>query len=559
MSADPVSFGLALAELGQEIARNPEKALDAWAGFSADLAAAASDTLDRAVVTGDDHRPASLTPGAKDRRFRDPSWDENPWFFGQRQAYLAWSKFMHNLGGAADLDERTAQKAAFAVGMIVDALAPTNFAASNPEVIRKAFETDGASLRRGVENFRDDMASNNGRPRQVDVSSFELGVNLAATPGHVVFRNDLMELIQYSPRTETVHEVPLLLSPPWINKYYVMDLAPGRSFVEWAVDHGHTTFAISWRNPDADHSMSATTIDDYLLRGLATAVDVVRAICGVPQVNVAGLCVGGTLAVMLLAWQAQAAESDGGGGLPPVRSLTLLNTLVDFSQPGALAAFTDLDTIERLETGMAERGYLDGAEMAGTFDALRPNDLIWNYVAGNWLMGQTPPAFDILAWNADATRIPAATHSAYLRSFYLENRLATGQMTIGGRRLSLDDIESEIYVLAASEDHITPWKSSYATVGLLPSPIRFVLSSAGHIAGIVNPPGPKRVHWTNDDLPLDPDAWRAGSTENPGTWWTDWTAWIGARAGDQRPPPPIGNNDPPPPRRRTRHLRRRMT
>ncbi len=470
---------------------------------------------------------------------------ENPWFFGQRQAYLAWSKFMHSLGGAADLDERTAQKAAFAVGMIVDALAPTNFAASNPAAIRKAFETDGESLRRGLDNFLDDLAANGGKPRQVDASSFELGVNLAATPGKVVFRNDLMELIQYSPTTETVHDVPLVLCPPWINKYYVMDLAPGRSFAEWAVDHGHTTFAISWRNPDADHSMSRTTLDDYLLRGLATAVDVVRQICGVPQVNVAGLCVGGTLAVMLLAWQAQAdgdGDGDGDGGPPPVKSLTLLNTLVDFSQPGALAAFTDLDAIERLEKGMAERGYLDGAEMAGTFDALRPNDLIWNYVAGNWLMGQTPPAFDILAWNADATRIPAATHSAYLRSFYLENRLATGRMTIGGRRLSLDDIESDVYVLAASEDHITPWKSSYATVGLLPSPIRFVLSSAGHIAGIVNPPGPKRVHWTNDDLPLDPDAWRAGATENPGTWWADWTAWIDDRAGGQRPPPPIGND-----------------
>ncbi len=542
MSADPVSFGLALAELGAEISRHPERALDAWAEFSADLAAAASDTVGKAMNPEAAQSPG-LTPAPKDRRFADPSWEENPWFFGQRQAYLAWSRFMHNLGGAADLEERTAQKAAFAVGMIVDALAPTNFAASNPEAIRQAFETDGESLRKGLDNFLDDMAANGGKPRQVDASSFELGVNLAATPGKVVFRNDLMELIQYSPRTETTHEIPLLLSPPWINKYYVMDLAPGRSFAEWAVDHGHTTFAISWRNPDPDHSMRATTMDDYLLRGLGTAVDIVRQICGGPQVNIAGLCVGGTLAVMLLAWQAQteAASAETGAGLPPVRSLTLLNTLVDYSRPGALATFTDLDTIERLEKGMAGKGYLDGAEMAGTFDALRPNDLIWNYVAGNWLMGRTPPAFDILAWNADFTRIPAATHSAYLRSFYLENRLATGRMTIGGRLLSLDDIESDVYVLAASEDHITPWKSSYATVGLLPSPIRFVLSSAGHIAGIVNPPGPKRVHWTNDDLPLDPDAWRAAATENPGTWWNDWSAWIAARAGDQRPPPPTGS------------------
>jgi polyhydroxyalkanoate synthase len=427
--------------------------------------------------------------------------------------------------------------------MIVDALAPTNFALTNPQAVRKAFETEGESLRRGLDNFLEDMTANGGRPRQVDASGFELGVNLAVTPGKVVFRNDLMELIQYAPTTETVHEVPLLLSPPWINKYYVMDLAPGRSFAEWAVAHGHTTFVISWRNPPAsgaDHqSMRDIGLGDYMLTGLDTAIDAIRRICGVPQVNVAGLCVGGTLAVMLTAWHAAGAT----GETPPVNSLTLLNTLIDFSRPGALGAFTDLATVERLEQRMAERGYLEGNEMAGTFDALRPNDLIWNYVAGNWLMGQTPPAFDILAWNADATRIPAATHSAYLRACYLENRLAEGDMHLGGRRLVLDDIQSDVYVLAASEDHITPWKSSYATVGLLPCPIRFVLSSAGHIAGIVNPPGPKRVHWTNDDLPLDPDDWRAGATEIPGTWWNDWTGWIAARAGGQRPPPPTGTTD----------------
>lgn len=541
MSVDPVSFGLALAELGAEIARRPERALDAWAGFSAELAAAASDTVNRSVGADLSNGGApAFAPLPRDRRFSDPAWSENPWFFSQRQTYLAWSRFMHALGQAADLDERTARKAAFAVGMIVDAMAPTNFAATNPEALRKAFETEGESLRQGLENFLDDAASNGGKPRQVDGSGFELGVNLACTPGKVVFRNDLFELIQYSPTTETVHAVPLILSPPWINRYYVMDLAPGRSFAEWAIDHGHTTFVISWRNPPEDGSMGDVGLDDYMLRGLGTAVDVVRQICGVPQVNIAGLCVGGTLAVMLLAWQAQSAALAETPD-PPVRSLTLLNTLVDFTEPGALAVFTDAESVERIEARMGERGYLEAAEMAGTFDALRPNDLIWNYVAGNWLMGQTPPAFDILAWNADGTRIPAATHSTYLRSFYVENRLARGVMTLGERHLRLDDIESEVYVLAASEDHITPWKSSYKTVGLLACPIRFVLSSAGHIAGIVNPPGPKRVHWTNDDLPLEPDAWRAAATEIPGTWWNDWAAWIESRAGDQVPPPAIGS------------------
>ncbi|MGH9224028.1 MAG: PHA/PHB synthase family protein [Acidimicrobiales bacterium] len=580
-------FGAALFKLGASVARRPWRTLPAAARFTADVAAATVRTT--ALALGRPARPV-VEPPPKDRRFADPSWQSNPWFFGTGQMYLAWSRFMRDvaaLAGSNGLDDTTAGKARFAVDAIVDAAAPTNYLPTNPEALRKAVETRGASLRDGLRNLADDLATNGGRPSQVDRSAFRLGENLAATSGQVVFRNDLMELIQYAPQTETVYETPLLLSPPWINKYYIMDLAPGRSFVEHAVQQGHTVFAISYRNPD--ESMRNVTLDDYLLHGLKQAVDTVRAITGQEQVNVAGLCVGGTLAVGLLAYLAHDSRDTKPS---PIRSVTLLNTLVDFSEPGPLGCFTDPAAVEGVEARMAERGFLDADEMASTFDFLRANDLIWNYVASGWLRGERPPAFDILAWNADSTRVSEATHSFYLRACYLENQLAKGQMTLAGRLLDLDEIDADAYVLAAKEDHITPWTGSYATTGLLPrrlvsfafdpsgrggrpasdlhlcdaeppsagpsaaegglryqppSRMRFVLSSSGHIAGIVNPPTNKRRYWTNDDLPPDPQAWLADATEHSGSWWGDWTEWIAARAGTrQNPPATPGNSEYPP-------------
>ena len=388
----------------------------------------------------------------------------------------------------------------------------------------------------GMANYLDDLADNDGRPRQVDGSAFEVGRDLACTPGKVVFRNDLIELIQYEPTTKTTFEVPLLLSTPWINRYYIMDLAPGRSFVQWAVDHGHATFAISYRNPDS--SMRDVDLEDYMLLGLRAALDAVCEITGAPTVNVAGLCVGGTLAVMLAAFLAELGEDR-------VNSITLLNTLVDFGTPGPLGNFTDPESVARVEELMAGRGYLGGRELATTFDALRPNDLIWNYVGTNWLMGEKPPAFDILAWNSDATRVPEATHSTYLRACYLENRLAAGTMTMAGRAVRPAAVTSDTYVLAAEADHITPWLSCYGTTGLLGGPVRFVLSSAGHIAGIVSPPGPNRKYWTNDDVGADPNTWRAGAEEHSGSWWEDWAGWIKARAGKRRTPFRIGGENHP--------------
>ncbi|MDP9073127.1 MAG: alpha/beta fold hydrolase [Actinomycetota bacterium] len=524
---DPAGLGLAVAKVPIGAARNPFGVMWAGARLWRDLGEGVSGAAARAWGVDP---PEALTPAAKDRRFIDSAWDRSPWFFAQRQAYLAWGHWMQELASECS-SPPDRQKTAFALQLLVDALAPTNFLLSNPAALRKAWQTAGLSVVKGQRNFLRDLVANRGMPCQVDRSAFEVGANLAATAGQVVFRNDLMELLQYAPRTKTVHQVPLLLSPPWINKYYIMDLAPKRSLVEWAVDHGHTVFAISYRNPDA--SMRAVALDDYLVQGPLQALDVVGDITGAERTNLVGLCLGGTMTVMLQAYLAAKGDRR-------VHSATLLNTMVDFSQPGPLGVFTDPTTIERLERKMAKRG-LDKADMAKTFNALRANDLIWNYVASSWLMGEKPPAFDILAWNGDSTRMPANMHSFYLRSCYLENRLAEDEMSLAGVNLHVGDIETESYIVAAVEDHIAPWRSSYATTSLVGGPVRFVLTSSGHIAGVVNPPGPKARHWVNEDLTGDADAWRAGATEVSATWWEDWATWIAARAGPRGRPPGMGS------------------
>jgi polyhydroxyalkanoate synthase len=404
--------------------------------------------------------------------------------------------------------------------------------------VKRAFDTAGASVLAGARNFADDMAHNRGRPQQVDRRPFRLGENLAATPGKVVFRNELMELIQYAPQTPKVHAIPLLASPPWINKYYIMDLAPGRSFLEWAVQHGHTVFAISYRNPGPE--MRDVSLEDYLLDGPRAALDVITDITGADQIDIVGLCLGGALTAMLAAYLA-------GRGDQRINSLTLLNTMLDYSRPGVLGAFTDEQTVARLERQMAERGVLDGAQMAGTFDLLRANDLIFSYVVSGWLMGQRPPAFDILAWNADSTRLPAAMHSFYLRSLYLHNELARGQLTLAGRRLALSDIKNDTYVVAAINDHIVPWEASYQATRLLGGDVRYVLSSGGHIAGIVNPPGPKARYEAAEKYPPSPEKWRSSASETAGSWWEDWARWSAKRAGPRRAtPPPMGSDRYPP-------------
>ncbi|HZV78720.1 MAG TPA: alpha/beta fold hydrolase, partial [Candidatus Binatus sp.] len=384
--------------------------------------------------------------------------------------------------------------------------------------------------------------NNGGQPRQVDTSGFSLGKNLAATPGRIIFRNALIELIAYEPQTEKVHEIPLLCSPPWINKYYIMDLAPGRSFVEWAIRHGHQTFMISYRNPD--ESMAGYTMDDYLREGLLTALDVVQETTRSKKVNLAGLCLGGTLVVIALAYLA--AKGQAGR----VNSATITNTLVDFSIPGDLGVFTDETTVSRLEERMRERGYLEANEMAGTFNSLRANDLIWSYVVNNWFMGKTPPAFDILAWNGDSTRMPAVMHSQYLRTCYLQNAIVKpNAFVINNTRLDLGKIRSPLYVLGAESDHIALWHGSYATTQLVGGDAKYTLSNSGHVAGIVNPPGnPKACYWTKPHVVKgeSADHWRQTATRHDGSWWNDWAGWIGSRAGAKKAPATLPSGEPAP-------------
>ena len=509
-ASHPADVAAAVGRFWLNLARTGPAAAAAWLGVPAELPLAVS----------------------ADRRFADPAWAGNPLFVALRQWYLATGQLVSDVLAAGGGDQATDAKASLATGFVLDAVAPTNFLLTNPAALKRAIDTGGASVVRGARNFADDLLRNRGMPRQVDSRPFELGVNLAATPGKVVYANELMELIQYAPQTGTVHSVPMLASPPWINKYYVMDLAPGRSFLEWAVQHQRTVFAISYRNPDA--SMRDVTLEDYLIGGPRQALDVISDITGAPKIDIVGLCLGGALTAMLAAYLAAAGDDRLG-------SVTLLNTMLDYSRPGILGAFTDERTVTRLEQRMAATGYLDGHQMAGAFDVIRANDLIFSYVVSGWLMGQDPPAFDILAWNADSTRMPAAMHSFYLRNLYLRNALARGELTLAGEPLSLADVKSDAYVVGAVNDHIVPWHASYQATRLLGGRVRYVLSSGGHVAGIVNPPGPKAWHETAPEYPAAADDWRAGAARTAGSWWQDWAEWAAERAGQLGAPPSMGS------------------
>lgn len=534
--ADPASIGGALAAAAARLVRRPDRVLPAAAGLALEEAGVALGVA-RRLLGGDGQRAAEPDPG--DRRFKDRAWTENPFLAGLLESYLVGSRWAGRLLDSAELPPDEQRKARFGLELALDALAPSNLPWLNPAVVKEAIDTGGLSVARGLSNFVRDAVENRGLPRQVDRTPFELGRNLAATPGRVVFRNDLIELIAYKPRTGTVFAQPIVYSPPWINKYYVMDLAPGRSFIEFAVQRGFTVFAISYRNPDA--SLAELTLDDYFRDGLLTALRQASEITASPQVDVVAVCLGGTLTMMALAVLAARGESELVGWT------TLTNSLVDFSEPGVLGAFTDERTIDRLERKMRSRGYLDSTEMAGTFTWLRGNDLVWNYVVSGWYMGREPPAFDILAWNEDATRLPAAMHSQYLRACYLENRLVSpGAFSLDGTPVDLSRVETPLYVLSAQNDHIAPWRSVYRTTQLVAGAARHVLTSGGHIAGMVNPPGPKASRYVNDSVPADPEEWLRGAELVQGSWWEDWADWAAQRSGEQVPPPVLREGPPAP-------------
>jgi polyhydroxyalkanoate synthase len=534
VSADPVALLRALGAAGGSLAKNPAGTAAAGGRLAIGLAAAMRAAGARAMGVNED---GPVSPAPSDKRFVDAAYVDNPLYYLLEQEYLLTSQLVDELLDAAELEATEAIKARFAARFIVDALSPTNTLPGNPAALRRAFDTGGMSVVRGARNMLDDLLNNGGWPSQVDSTGFEVGVNMAATPGSVVYRSDLIELIQYKPVGKQVHAVPLLFCPPWINKYYIMDLAPGRSLIEWAVQHGHTCFAISYRNPDA--TMRDLQFQDYLHQGVLDAVRVVREITGATEVNTLSVCLGGTLTAMALAHNAAKGDHS-------IKSATFLNTLTDFSTPGALGVFTDEPTIAGLEKEMAKDGFLDSGKMAHTFDALRANDLIFSYVVNNWLMGNKPPAFDLLVWNKDSTRMPARMHSQYLRSCYLHNEFARGVFEVDGQQLNPEKIDIDTYVLAAVDDHIVPWVSGYKTTQLFGGNNRFVLSTSGHIAGIVNPPGPKAKHWTNDDRPVDPQEWKENATLQTGTWWEDWSTWIAGQGGPKvAAPAKLGSKDHP--------------
>ncbi|MBV9637711.1 MAG: class I poly(R)-hydroxyalkanoic acid synthase, partial [Methylobacteriaceae bacterium] len=498
---------------------DPARAVSAQTAFTSRFIELWGSTLRR--FSGENAGPLVPVDPA-DRRFAAPEWRDSPFFDFVRQTYTLSTRWAEDLVGRAEtLDPHTREKAKFYVKQIAAALAPSNFLATNPELLRQTLEKKGENLVRGMHMLAEDIAAGKGnlRLRQTDESKFELGVNTAMTPGKVIYRDDLMELIQYAPTTETVYKRPLLIVPPWINKYYVLDLSPEKSFIGWAVDQGLTVFVISWVNPDERHADKS--FEHYMREGILAAMGAIDAATGEADVALLGYCVGGTLLAVTLAYMAATGDTRAG-------SATLLATQVDFTDAGDLKVFVDEDQIRSIEVKMAARGYLDGASMANAFNMLRPNDLIWPYFVNNYLKGNAPLPFDLLAWNADATRMPAANHSFYLRNCYLENRLSKGTMSLDNTQLDLSRVKVPIYNLATKEDHIAPAESVFYGSKFFGGPVKYVLAGSGHIAGVINPPAlGKYQYWTNDSLEApDVATWLKGASEHKGSWWPDWRAWI---------------------------------
>jgi polyhydroxyalkanoate synthase len=461
-------------------------------------------------------------PDARDKRFADPEWSSNAFYDFLKQAYLLTVQWANHLVKDAEgLDPHTRHKAEFYIRQIANAIAPSNFVLTNPELVRETLASNAENLVRGMHMLADDIAAGHGdlKIRQSDARLFEVGRNLALTPGKVIFENELMQLIQYAPASATVLKRPLLIVPPWINKFYILDLTPEKSFIRWCVEQGLTVFVISWVNPDS--RLADKTFEDYALEGVLAALDVVEKATGERDINAIGYCVGGTLLAATLALMAVKGDSR-------ITSATLFAAQVDFTYAGDLKVFVDEEQIAAREREMGERGYLEGRKMAKAFNLLRSNDLIWPYIINNYLKGKEPPPFDLLFWNADATRMPAANHSFYLRNCYLENKLSKGTMVLGGETLDLKKVTIPVYNLATREDHIAPAKSVMLGSKFFGGPVRFVLAGSGHIAGVVNPPGKiKYQYWTGaKPRGSDVDKWVAKAKEHPGSWWPDWLAWL---------------------------------
>ena len=486
--------------------------------------------------------PPAIAPSPRDKRFADPEWKSNQFFDFVLQLYLLTAQWAQELVKNADgLDPHTRRKAEFYVQQITNAMAPSNFVLTNPEVLRETLASNGVNLVRGMKMLAEDIEAGRGtlRIRQSDPSNLEVGVNMATTPGKVIFQNELMQLIQYEPSTENVLRTPLLIVPPWINKFYILDLKPEKSFIKWCVDQGISVFVISWVNPDK--SLRAKTWEDYMKQGPLAAMDAIERVTGEMKVHTMGYCVGGTLLATTLAWLADKRRVR-------VTSATFLAAQVDFSHAGDLLVFVDEDQVSAIERDMQASGVLEGAKMAMAFNMLRSNDLIWSYVVSNYLKGQQPSAFDLLHWNSDATRMPAANHSYYLRNCYLENRLSSGTMVLDNTLLDLSKVKVPVYNLATREDHIAPADSVLYGSQFFGGPVKYVLSGSGHIAGVVNPPSlGKYQYWTNDNIKdLTLAEWLKGAREHKGSWWPDWREWLQSIEGEQVPARAVGTAELPP-------------
>lgn len=534
---DPLGVSETMMEISQAWLKDPEKMMKTTVELSNSANTTAYNMWERWWSS----EANADSKNEKDRRFKDSSWSENPYFADAKEFYLWWDKWSKQiLAETPDISDKTRRKGHFWTEQFLNAMAPTNFLATNPEALKRCFESGGKSLVQGYFNWLEDLQRGDGMIKMVDDRPFEVGKNLATSEGQVVFRNDLMELVQYQPTTETVHSTPLLIVPPWINKYYILDLDKKKSMVGHLVAQGFTVFMISWKNPT--ESMRDISFSDYMERGAYQAVQVIQSICGEAPIHAIGYCLGGTLLSTMMAWLNRKATKKEP---VPIAHWTTMASMSDFSDPGVIKVFLDEQGFQMLEELLEKDGFLDSKYMGASFRLLHSKDLLWSYFANNYLKGETPPASDFLYWNCDGTRMPQTMHSFYLKEFYQNNCLTQADaITLAGQPIDLECVTQPLFCVAAQQDHIAPWKTVFNTTGLVKGDVQFALSSSGHIGGIVNPPvvPSKRKYWTSlvkDQN--DPEAWQANCEEKSGSWWEPWLEWLRPQCGNQQPPPSIGN------------------
>jgi polyhydroxyalkanoate synthase len=528
LTPDPFHVASAMSEVMGRLASQPDRLMRA----QADLFGRYMELWKSAAqhAHGEPNQQV-VQPQRGDKRFLDPEWSQNPVFDVIKQSYLITSEWLNDLvGGVEGVEPLTKRRVEFFTKMLTDAISPANFLLSNPAALREAMATNGESLLKGMENFAGDLQRGGGQLSisQTDFSMFKVGENVATAPGKVIFQNDLIQILQFDPTTPSVCEIPLLIFPPWINKFYILDLRPENSMIRWLSSQGITVFVTSWVNPDA--RLAEKTFADYLQDGIYAAVDAVTRQAGVEKVNTVGYCIGGTLLSCALAHMASRGDDR-------IASATFFAAQQDFSEAGDLLLFTNEDWLKELEKKMdAGGGVLSGQTMADTFNALRSNDLIWSFFVNNYLMGKEPRPFDLLFWNADQTRMPRTLHLFYLRKFYGENALAKGELVLDNVKLDLGTVKTPIYVQSSKEDHIAPYRSVYKGAQLFGGPVTFMMAGSGHIAGVINHPDAKKYqHWTNAELPATVEGWMSSAEEHPGSWWPSWMVWLKSRSGGQVP------------------------